>query len=129
MLPISLSLSSIHSLTPEFSSLISSSFTIVSIFFSPDCFSFHYLQFLSSLPQYSWLYLLSDHLNNFLVINLPGNFPFLNIPSSHSCLVMSSMSRRYSFSNSLIASFAFFKFSLPFQVSDSTVNPVRGHLG
>ena len=40
-----------------------------------------------------------------------------------SSVTMSSISCRYSFSNSLIASFAFFKFSLPSHVSDSAVNP------
>ena len=125
MLSILSSSSSIHSLTPEFSFLISSFSTIVSIFLSLDFFPFHHLQFLSSLLQYSWLYLLSDHPNSFLAINLPGNSPLLNISSSCSCLATSSMSRRYFFSNSSIASFAFFKFSLPFQISDSTINPFQ----
>ena len=38
-------------------------------------------------------------------------------------ITMSFISCRYSFSNSLIASFAFFKFSLPSHVSDSAINP------
>ena len=117
--------SSIYSLTPEFSSLISSSSTIVSIFLFPDRFPFYCLQFLSSLPQYSWLYLLSDHPNSFIAVNLPGNSPLLNVPSLHSCFAMFFMSHRYSFSNSLITSFIFFKFSLPFQVSDSAINPFQ----
>ena len=116
---------SIYSLTPEFSSLISSSSTIVFIFLSSDCFPFHHLQFLSSLPQYSWSYLLSNYPNSFLAVNFPGNSSLLNISSSRSCLATSSMSRQYSFSNSSIASFVFFKFSLPFQVSDSAVNPFQ----
>jgi len=82
-------------------------FSIVSIFLSPDRFPFHCLQFLSSLPQYSWSYLLSDHLNSFLTVNLPGKSLFLNILSSHSCLAISFWSCQYSFSNSSIASFAF----------------------
>ena len=123
MLPI-LSLSfSVHSLTPELSFLISSFFTIVSI--SPDCFPFYYLQFLSSLPQYSWLYLLSDHPNSFLAVNLSGKSLLLNVLSLRSCLAMSSISHQYSFSNSLIASFMFSKFSLSSQVSDSAVNPFQ----
>ena len=125
MLPISSSSSSVHSLTPDFSPLISSSFLIVSIFLSPDHFPFHCFQFLSNLPQYSWSYLLSDHPNSFLAINLPGNSPLLNISSLCSCLAISSMSCQYSFSNSSIASYAFFKFSLPSQVLDSTVNPFQ----
>jgi len=123
MLPILLLSSSVHSLTSEFSFLISSSFTIVSIFLSPDHFPFHRLQFLSSLPQYSWSYLLSDNLNSFLAVNLPSNSPLLNVPFLCSYLATSSMSHQYSFSNSLIASFVFFKFSLSSQVSDSAVNP------
>ena len=96
---------------------------IIFIFLFSDHFSFHHLQFLSSLPQYSLSYLLFNHPNNFLAVNLPGNSPFLNTLSSCSCLVISSISCRYSLLNSLIASFAFFKFSLPSHVSDSTVNP------
>jgi len=122
MLPISLSSSSVYSLTPNFSFSFSSFFTIIFILLSPNRFPFHCLQFLSNLSQYSWLYYLSDYLNNFLAVNLSSNFSLLNISSSCSYLAISSMSRQYSFSNSLIASFAFFKFSLSSQVSDSTVN-------
>ena len=122
MLLILLSSSSVHSLTPDFSSSISSSFAIISIFLSPSHFSFHCLQFLFNLSQYSWLYLLSDHPNSFLAINLPGNSLLLNIPSLCSRLATSSRSHWYSFSNSLIASCAFFKFSFPSQVSNFTVN-------
>ena len=68
---------------------------------------------------------ISDYPNSFLVVNLSGNSSLLNISSSHSCLVTSSMSHRYSFSNSLIASFAFFKFSLSSQASDFAVNPFQ----
>ena len=74
MLPILSSSSSVHSLTPEFSFLIFFFSVIVSIFLSPDHFPFHRLQFLSSLPQYSWLYLLSDHLNSFLAVKSPWQF-------------------------------------------------------
>ena len=122
MLPISLSSSSIHSLTPEFSWLISSS--TVSRVFLPLCrLPFHHLQFLSNLLQYSWSYLLSDYPNSFLAVNLPSNSSLLNVPFLYSCLAISSMSRRYSLLNSSIASFAFFKFTLPSQVSDFAVNP------
>ena len=117
-----ISSSSVYSLTPKFSSSVSSFSVIVSIFLSPDHFPFHHLQFLSSLPQYSWSYLLSDHLNSFLAVNLPGNSPLLNVPSSCSCLATSSISHQYSFLNSLIASFVFSKFSFPSQISDSAVN-------
>ena len=126
MLPISSLSSSVYSLSPEFSCLIFSFSLIVSIIFlSLGYLPFHCLQFLSSLPQYSWLYLLSNYPNNFLAINLPGNSPLLYTPSSCSCLSMSSMSCQYSFSNSLITSFAFFKFFLSSQVLDSAVNPFQ----
>ena len=94
-------------------------------FFSPNCLPFHCLQFLSSLPQYSWLYLLSDYLNSFLAVNFLGNSSFLNVSSLCSCLATSSISCWYSFSNSSIASFAFFKFFFPFYVFDSAVNPFQ----
>ena len=125
MLPI-LSLSSfVHSLIPDFSSSISSSFSIISIFLSPNCFPFYRLQFFSNLLQYSWLYYLSDHPNNFLAINLSGNSPLLNILSLCFCLATSFISQQYSFSNSLIAFCAFSKFSLLSHVSDSTINPFQ----
>ena len=110
MLPISSLSSSVHSLTPKFSWSISSSSSStgsrvpLSFYHSP----FYCLQFLSNLPQYSWLYLLSDYPNSFLAVNLPGNSSLLNVPSSCSCLTTSFISHRYSFSNSLITSFAFF---------------------
>ena len=124
-MPILSSSSSVYSLTPRFSSLISFSFIIVSIFLSLDCLSFHYLQFLSNLFQYSWLYYLSNHLNNFLAMNLPGNSPLLNVPFLCFYFVTSFMSQRYFFLNSLIAFCVFSKFSLLFYVSDSTVNPFQ----
>ena len=113
--------SSVHSLSPELSCSISSSFSfIVSIvLYSP----FHHFQFLSSLPQYSLSYHLSDHPNSFFTVNCPGSSPLLNIPSSLSCHLMSSMSLLYFFSYSSIASFAFSRFSFPSQVSDSAINP------
>ena len=125
MLPIFSSSFFVHFLISDPFCLISSSFSLIvsSILFLFPCFPFHYFQFLSSLPQYSSLYLLSDHLNNFLAVNLPGSSPLSNVPSSLSCWFTSSMSYWYSFSNSLIASFAFPRFSLSFQVSDSAVNP------
>ena len=122
MLLISSSSSSVHSLISEFFCLISFSSSIISkvhLLFSP----FHLFQFHSNLPQYSLLYLLSDYLNNFFAVNFPGSSPLLNIPSFLFCLLTSSISCWYSFSNSSTASFAFSKFSFPSQVSDSAVNP------
>ena len=89
MFPISLLSFSVHSLSPEPScSIFSFSFFIVSIVFcSLILSSFHRLQFLSNLAQYSLLYLLSNHPNNFLAVNCPGNSPFLNVPSSLSCFL------------------------------------------
>ena len=115
----------VYSLTSDFSSPISSSFAIISIFLPPDHFPFYYLQFLSNLFQYFWSYLLSNHPNSFLAINFPGNSSLLYVLSLHSCLVTSSISCRYSFLNSSIASFAFFKFSFPFYVLDSALNPFQ----
>ena len=65
----------VHSLSLEFSSSISSFFSfIVSIILcSFALLSFHHLQFLSNLVQYSSLYLLSDQPNSFLAINYPGS--------------------------------------------------------
>ena len=68
-------------------------------------------------------YLLSVHPNNFLAINLSGSSSLWNVSSSFSCLLTSSMSLLYSLSYSSIAFLAFFRFSFPFQVSDSAVNP------
>ena len=120
MLPILSSSSFVHSLTPNLSCSTSSSSLIISIvLFFLGCFLFHCLQF---LPQYSSSYFLSDHPNNLFTINLPGNSPLSNTPSSLSCWFTSSMSCQYSLSNSLIASFVFLRFSLSSQVSDSAVN-------
>ena len=69
--------------------------------------------------------LLFNYPNNLFVINFPGNSPLLNTLSFLSYLTTSSWSYQYSFSNSLIAFFAFFKFSLSSQVSDFTVNPFQ----
>ena len=119
MLPISSLSSSVYSLTPKFSSSISfSSLMVFIVLFLLNFSPFHHLQFLSSLPQYSWSYLLSDHLDSFLVVNLLGNSPLLNVPSSLSCLLMSSISHWYSFLNSSTASFVFSKFSFFSQVLD-----------
>ena len=125
MFSILSSSSSVYSLSSELSCLISSSSSfIVSIVLCSLIFSsFHCFQFLSSLPQYSLLYCLSDHPNSFFVVNCSGSSPLLNVPFSLSCCLTSSMSCWYSFLYSLTASFAFSRFSLPFQVSDSTVNP------
>ena len=124
MLPILLLSSSVYSLTPNFfcSIFSSSSLIIFNTSLSFLCFPFHCLQFLSSLLQYSWSYYLSDYPNNFFAINLPSSSPLLNVPFSCSCLLTFFMSYWYSFSNSLIASLVFSRFSLPSQVFDSTVN-------
>ena len=124
MLPISLLSSSVHSLISELSCLISSSSSfIVSIVLCLLVFpSFHLLQFLSNLAQYSSSYLLSNHPNNVFAVNCPGSSFLLNISSSLSCYLTSFMSCWYSFSYSSTASFAFSRFSLPSQVSDSAMN-------
>ena len=125
MFPILLLSSSVHSLSPELSCLISSSSSfIVSIVLCPFvCPPFHCFQFLSSFPQYSSSYYLSDHPNSFFAVNCPGSSPLLNVPSSLFCCLTSSMSHWYSFLYSLTASFAFSRFSLSSQVSDSAMNP------
>ena len=125
MFPISSLFSSVHSLSPEPPCLLSSSSSfIISMVLHPLVLPpFHCLQFLSNLAQYSSSYLLSDHPNSFLAMNHPGNSPLLNVPSSFSCFLTSSISHQYSFSYSSIASFVFSRFSLPSQVSDSAVNP------
>ena len=102
---------------------------IVSIFFHPyflpNFFSFHFLQFLSILLQYSLLYLLSLHPNKALAVYLPGNSPLSYIPlsSSLSYCLMSSISLLYFFSKSFNASLTFLKFSLPSYVFASNINP------
>ena len=120
-----MSSSSVHSLSPELScSISSSSFFIVFIVLCPlICPPFYHFQFLSSLPQYSLSYCLSDYPNSFFAINCPSSSSLLNIPSSFSCCLISSMSHWYSFLYSLTASFVFSRFSLSSQVSDSAVKP------
>ena len=126
MSPISSSSSSVHSRSPNFSSLTSFFSGIVFIgSLLTGLLPFHRLQFLSILPQYSWSYCLSNYPCNFFTVNLPGSSPRWNVPSSYSCHATSSISRRYSLSNSSIASFAFSKFSFSSQVSDSAVNPFQ----
>ena len=120
MLSISSLSSSIYSLISD-SSSPSLIISIVLLFLGHP--PFHRLQFLSNLPQYSSSYFLSDHPNNFFTVNLPGNSSLSNIPFSLSCWFTSSIFYQYSLSNSLIVSFVFPRFSLPSQVSDSTVNP------
>ena len=124
MLPISSLSSSVHFLIfNSFYSISSFSFQIISkVLFPLACSPFHHLQFLSNLPQYFLLYYLFDYPNNFFAINCPGSFPLLNVPSSLFCYLTSSISYQYSFSNSSTAPFAFSKFSISSQVSDSTVN-------
>ena len=123
--PILLSSSSVHSLSPKFSCPISSSssFIVSIVLCSLALAPFHCLQFLSNLAQYSLLYLLSDQPNSFLAVNFPGSSSFLNILSFLFCLLTSSISCQYSFLNSSTTSFVFSRFSIPFQVSDSAVNP------
>ena len=124
MLPISSSSSFVYSLTSNPFCLISSfSWTVSNILLSFVCPPFYCFQFCSNLPQYSLLYCLSVHPNSFFTINLPGNSSLLNIPSSFSCCLISSISCQYSFSSSSIASLAFSKFFIFSQVSDSAVNP------
>ena len=125
MFPISLLSSSVYSLILDFFYLISfCSFFIISIVLCPFSLPpFHLLQFLSNLAQYSSSYFLSDHLNNFFTINLPGNSLLLKVSSSLSCFLISSMSCWYSFSNSSTAFFALPRFSFSSQVLDSAVNP------
>ena len=125
MFPISLSSSSVHSFIPKFPcSISSSSSLIVSIILCPLFLPpFYLLQFLSNLAQYSSLYLLSVHPNNFFAINFPGNSPLWKVLSSFSCLLMSSMSLLYSLSYFSITSLAFSRFPSSSQVSDSAVNP------
>ena len=123
-MPISFLFSSIHFLISGFFCLISSSSLIVSkicLLLSP----FYCFQFRSNLSQYSLSYLLFDHPNNFFAINLPGNFPLLNISSSLSYQFTFFMFQQYSFSYSFITFLEFSKFSLPSQVSDSAVNPFQ----
>ena len=125
MFPISSSSSSIYSLSPEPSYSISffSSFIVSIVLHSLVLPPFHCLQFLSNLVQYSLSYLLFNYPNNFFVMNYSGNSSLLNVPSSFSYFLTSSISCQYSFSYSSIAFLAFFRFSLPSQVSDSAVNP------
>ena len=125
MLPILSLSSSVHSLISNSFYLISSSSSqiISKVFLSLPYPPFHHLQFLSNLFQYSPSYLLSDHPNSFFAVNHPGSSSLLNVPSSLSCHLTSYISYWYSFSNSLTTSFVFSKFSIPSQVSDSTVNP------
>ena len=105
--------SSVYSFTPKSScSISSSSLTVSNVLLLLTFLPFHCLQFLSNLPQYSWLYLLSNHPNHFLAINLPSNSPLLNTTSLCSYCTTSSIFCRYSLSNSSIASFGFFKFAL-----------------
>ena len=121
MLPIFSSSSSVHSLISKFFCSISSSSSIVSkvcLLFPP----FYLFQFHSNLLQYSLSYLLSNHPNNFFAVNPSGSSSLLNVPSSLSCLLISSISHQYSFLNSSTASFTFSKSSFPSQVSDSAVN-------
>ena len=125
MFPISLLSSFIHSLSLEFSCSISSSssFIVSIILCSIALFSFHCLQFLSNLAQYSSSYLLSDQPNSFLAINYPGSSSLLNILSFLFYFLTSSIFCQYSFSNSSTAFFAFSKFSFSSQVSDLAINP------
>ena len=114
---------SVHSLSSEFSCLISfsSSFIISIVLCSFALSSFHYLQFLSNLAQYSLSYILSNQPNSFFAINCSGS-SLLNVLSSLSYLLIFFISHQYFFLNSLITSFAFSRFSILFQVFNSAVN-------
>ena len=75
--------------------------------------------------QYSQLYFLFPHPYNSFAIYLSGSsLLIIFLSSSASChLTSSSSSLPYSFSNSSTNSIVFFKFSLLFHVSSSTVHP------
>ena len=124
ILPISSSFLFYFLSLDSFWPISSFSFLIVSIVLCPLISpSFQHLQFLSNLAQYSLLYLLFVYPYNFLTINLPGNSSLLNVSFSLFCLLISVISLLYFFSNSSTVFFAFPRFSFPFQVSDSIVNP------
>ena len=124
MLPIFSLSSFVHSLISNSFCSISSSFSqiISKVLLFLVCSSFHCLQFLSNLPQYSSLYCLSNYLNSFFVVNCPGSSSLLNVLSFFFCCLTSSMFYWYFFSNSSTTPFVFSKFSIPFQVSDSVIN-------
>ena len=75
--------------------------------------------------KYFWSYGLNEvcDTNSFFTVNCPGSSSLLNVPSSLSCYLTSSMFCWYSFSNSSNTLFVFSKFSISSQVSDSAVNP------
>ena len=124
MLSISSSSSFVYfQISNSFCSISSSSQIVSKVLLPLVCPSFHCLQFLSNLFQYSLLYCLSDYPNSFFAINHSGSSSLLNIPFSFSCHLTSSISYQYSFSNSSTAPFVFFKFSISSQVLDSAVNP------
>ena len=83
MLPIFSLSSFVHSLISNSFCSISSSFSqiISKVLLFLVCSSFHCLQFLSNLPQYSSLYCLSNYLNSFFVVNCPGSSSLLNVLS------------------------------------------------
>jgi len=108
---------SVYSLIPENFHLIFSFFSLI-VFIVLYPLTFQGLQLLSNLAQYLFL---SDHPNNFLAINLPDNYLFLNV-SSLFYFPIFSMSLLYSFLNSSIASFVLSRFSFPFHIFDSAMN-------
>ena len=81
-----------------------------------------FFQFLSHLFSLFFLYLFHPHLYNSFAINFLGS-SWLNSfsSSSSSCCLSSLVSSLYSLSNSFSNFFTFSRFSLPFQVSSSTV--------
>jgi len=123
-LPILSLSSSIHFLIfDSFHSISFFSSQIISKVLFPLAHSpFYYLQFFFNLSQYFLLYCLFDYPNNFFTINCPGSFSLLNVLFSLFCYLTSFMSYQYFFSNSSTTPFAFSKFSILSQVSDSTVN-------
>ena len=85
---------------------------------------FHFLQFFSNFLKYSSLNSLSSHPYNNLAVYLPGNSILLYLSTSFFLSIffcrLTSIS---SFLNFSINSFVFFRFSLLFYISPSTINP------
>ena len=88
-------------------------------------FLFYRCQFSSNLFQYSYLYFFSPHPYNNFAVYLPGNSLLNTFFSSFlsCCLISSSSSLLYSFSNSSTRSLVFLRFSLLSQVFFSAVYP------
>ena len=87
----------------------------VSLLFLLSIFSNFFLT-LSNISYYTF------YLTNHLAVNRSGSSPLLNILFSLFYFLTSFISYQYSVLNSFTISFAFSKFSLPSQVSDSAMN-------